>query len=94
VNKDGKTDFIASRGHGNGVVWFEAPSWREHAIHATLREPHCLIVLDMDGDGDLDAATCAYGDKQVWWFENESAQVAAAPFSNSRCPVSFSCTVT
>lgn len=71
VNKDGKTDFVASRGHGNGVVWFEAPSWREHPIHATLKEPHSLIVLDMDGDVDLDAATCAYGDKQAWWFEND-----------------------
>jgi hypothetical protein len=71
VNQDGKTDFIASRGHGHGVVWFEAPSWREHGIHASLKEPHCLIVLDMDADGDLDAATCAYGDKQAWWFEND-----------------------
>jgi hypothetical protein len=71
INKDGKTDFIASRGHGNGVIWFEAPSWREHPIHPTLKEPHSLIVLDMDADGDLDAATCAYGDKQAWWFEND-----------------------
>jgi hypothetical protein len=71
VNKDGKTDFIASRGHGNGVVWFEGPSWREHPIHATLKEPHSLIALDMDADGDLDAATCAYGDNQAWWFEND-----------------------
>ena len=70
VNKDGKVDFIASRGHGRGVIWFEAPSWREHTIHASLKEPHCLTVLDMDGDGDLDAATCGYGDKEVWWFEN------------------------
>jgi len=71
VNNDGKIDFIASRGHGNGIIWFEAPSWREHSIHATLKEPHCLIALDMDADGDLDAATCAYGDKQAWWFEND-----------------------
>jgi hypothetical protein len=71
VNRDGKTDFIASRGHGNGVVWFEAPTWRQHPIHATLKEPHALIALDMDNDGDLDAATCAYGDKQAWWFEND-----------------------
>jgi hypothetical protein len=70
VDRDGRTDFIASRGHGLGVVWFEAPSWREHAIHPTLKEPHSLIVLDMDGDGDLDAATCAYGSKEAWWFEN------------------------
>jgi hypothetical protein len=71
VNRDGQTDFIATRGHGNGVIWFEAPMWREHVIHETLQEPHSLVVVDMDGDGDLDAATCAYGDKQAWWFEND-----------------------
>ncbi|HSG70813.1 MAG TPA: VCBS repeat-containing protein [Planctomycetaceae bacterium] len=71
VNGDGKTDFIASRGHGNGVVWFENPSWKEHVIHSTLKEPHCLVVTDMDDDGDIDAATCAYGDKLAVWFEND-----------------------
>lgn len=71
VNGDGKTDFIASRGHGNGVVWFEAPDWKEHTIHATLKEPHSLVVVDMDGDGDLDAATCAFGDRMAVWFEND-----------------------
>jgi len=25
----------------------------------------------MDGDGDLDATTCGYGDKLVYWFEND-----------------------
>jgi hypothetical protein len=72
VNQDGQIDFIASRGHGKGVVWFEGPGWREHPIHASLQEPHCLAVQDMDGDGDLDAATCGYGDRQVWWFENQA----------------------
>lgn len=71
VNGDGKMDFIATRGHGRGVIWFEAPKWREHVIHESLLEPHSLIVVDMDGDGDSDAATCAYGDKQAWWFEND-----------------------
>ena len=71
VNGDGQTDFIAARGHGRGVVWFAAPAWDEHLIHATIKEPHCLVVVDMDGDNDLDAATCAYGDKLAAWFEND-----------------------
>ena len=56
VNGDGKTDFIASRGHSQGVVWFEAPDWKRHAIHPTLRGPHCLDVCDLDAAGDFDAA--------------------------------------
>jgi len=71
VNGDGKTDLVASRGHGQGVVWFEGPSWKEHTIHESIKEPHCLVVADIDGDGDLDAATCAYGDKLAAWYEND-----------------------
>ncbi len=71
VNGDGKTDFVATRGHGRGVIWFEAPMWREHVIHESLLEPHSLVAVDMDGDGDTDAATCAYGDRQALWFEND-----------------------
>lgn len=71
VNGDDKIDFVASRGHGKGVIWFEAPVWKVHDIHPTLKEPHCLVVTDMDGDGDQDAATCGYGSKEVWWFEND-----------------------
>ena len=71
INGDGRTDFIASRGHGNGIVWFEAPDWKVHEIHPTLREPHSLIALDLDRDGDIDAASCAFGDKEAWWFEND-----------------------
>jgi len=71
VNGDGLTDFIASRGHDRGVIWFEAPSWKLHTIHPDLFGPHCLQVVDMDGDGDMDAATCAKDDKRVAWFEND-----------------------
>ncbi len=70
VNGDGQMDFIATRGHGKGVIWFEGPTWKVHTIHKTLLYPHCLQVVDMDGDGDIDAATCAYGDKIAAWFEN------------------------
>lgn len=71
VNGDGKTDFVASRGHGKGVLWFEAPTWKIHDIHKTLEGAHCLQVVDLDGDGDIDAATCAKDDKLAVWFEND-----------------------
>lgn len=71
VNGDGKMDLVAARGHGRGVIWFEGPNWNEHAIHPDLKEPHCLVVQDLDQDGDIDAATCAYGDKLAAWFEND-----------------------
>jgi hypothetical protein len=71
VNGDGKMDFIATRGHQQGVIWFEAPTWKIHGIHPTLREPHSLAVADMDGDGDVDCATCAFGDSTCAWFEND-----------------------
>lgn len=70
VNGDGRVDFIASRGHGQGVVWFEAPDWTAHEINASLEGPHCLAVVDLDGDGDPDAATCAKDSQIAAWFEN------------------------
>lgn len=71
VNGDGLVDFVASRGHGQGLLWFEAPSWEIHEIHKTLAGPHCLQVVDLDGDGDIDAATCAKDDQIAAWFEND-----------------------
>lgn len=71
VNADGTMDFVASRGHGKGVVWFKGPTWQRYDIDAEIQEPHCLVVVDMDADGDLDAATCAFGSKQAAWYEND-----------------------
>lgn len=71
VNGDGKTDFVASRGHGRGLVWYEAPSWTQHDINPHLAGPHSLAIGDIDGDGDIDVATCAKDDFIAAWFEND-----------------------
>jgi hypothetical protein len=76
VNGDGRVDFVATRGHQRGAIWFEHPTtpegtWKIHDIDAEILEPHSLQVADLDGDGDLDAATCAYGDKVCKWYEND-----------------------
>jgi hypothetical protein len=71
LNGDRKTDFVASRGHGLGVVWFEAPRWTEHAIDAALAGPHSLAVGDIDHDGDIDVASVGKNDFTACWYEND-----------------------
>lgn len=71
VNGDGKKDFLATRGHGFGVVWYEAPDWRPHEMDSELGGPHDLAVGDIDGDGYIDAVTCAKDSQVVAWFEND-----------------------
>jgi len=71
LNGDRRADFFASRGHGRGVVWYEAPDWRPHEVNTELMGPHSLAVGDIDGDGDVDAATCAKDSAIAAWFEND-----------------------
>jgi hypothetical protein len=75
VDGNGRVDLVASRGHGVGVLWFdrnqETGIWTEHSIDANIREPHCLAVVDLDRDGDVDAATVAYGSEKAMWYEND-----------------------
>lgn len=70
VNGDGKVDWVASRGHGAGVLWFENPGWQMHTIDGEIQSPHSLTVADHDQDGDLDVASCGYGSEWVRWYEN------------------------
>ena len=71
LNGDGQTDFVASRGHGRGVVWFEAPAWTPHEIDNALIGPHSLAAADLDRDGDMDIDTCAKDSRLLAWFEND-----------------------
>lgn len=73
INGDGKIDLLASRGHGQGLIWFENPTWKIHDVNTDLLSPHCLQVADFDGDGDMDAATCAYDSRAAAWFENDGS---------------------
>ncbi|MBM3737435.1 MAG: VCBS repeat-containing protein [Acidobacteria bacterium] len=71
LNGDRKADFFASRGHGRGIVWYEAPSWTPHEVNASIAGPHSLAIGDIDGDGDTDAVTCAKDSGVAAWFEND-----------------------
>jgi hypothetical protein len=71
VNGDGKVDWVASRGHGTGVLWFENPSWKTHEIDQVIKQPHSLTVADHDQDGDIDIASCGFESEWVRWYEND-----------------------
>jgi hypothetical protein len=70
LNGDGRLDVLGSCGHGTGVLWYEAPTWRRHIIDESLRDVHAFEVADLDGDGDIDAAGCSFTEKVVRWWEN------------------------
>lgn len=71
VNGDGRMDWLATRGHSAGVLWFRNPDWTLHEIDADIKQPHSLTVADYDADGDIDAVSCGYESEWVRWYEND-----------------------
>lgn len=71
VNADGEIDFVATRGHTQGVLWFKGPEFTPIEIDGEIEGPHCLATVDLDNDGDVDIATCGRNaDGLVVWYEN------------------------
>jgi hypothetical protein len=71
VNKDGKTDILA------GVYWFEAPSWKQHRIHADTLDPvpgystsFINFALDVNNDGWIDLIRFDQPGGVCMWYEN------------------------
>ena len=64
-------DILATRGHGVGVMWFEAPNWKQHMIDDTIDSTHSTDFGDIDGDGDIDMSTVGYESKLAVWYEND-----------------------
>jgi len=72
VNGDGHMDFMASRGHGVGLLWFKGPDFQSIEIDPKNVGPHSLVLQDLDGDGDLDGATCGrFQTGDMLWYEND-----------------------
>lgn len=73
-NGDGTTDFLATRGHGKGVLWFRGPDFEQIEIDPEIAYPHSLAIADLNGDGHLDAVTCGKeADGVAKWYQNDGS---------------------
>ena len=72
LNNDGHMDFLGSRGHGKGVLWFKGPEYKKIEIDPSLSTPHSLAAADLDNDGDIDFVSCSSekGGRAIW-YEND-----------------------
>lgn len=71
-NRDGHIDYMATRGHGKGVLWFRGPRFKRIEIDPEIAYPHSLALADINRDGYLDAISCGKEvDGLVAWYEND-----------------------
>lgn len=69
---DGHTDYVATRGHGKGVLWFRGPDFKQIEIDPDIEFPHSLAVADINGDGHADVVTCGKEANGVAaWYAND-----------------------
>ena len=85
LNADGKLDFVASRGHGTGLTWYEGANLTPHDIDTRLKGPHSLAIADLNGDGKPDVVTVAKDSRVAAWFENDGkGQFKEHPISSDQ----------
>ena len=72
VDGDKVMDLVATRGHGQGVLWFKGPDFKPFQIDRSIQFPHTLATDDLDGDGDTDVAVCgSKSDGIAAWYQND-----------------------
>jgi len=60
VNADGRNDIIYGAAHDYGLFWLENKermSWEKHTIDESWSQVHCLVLEDINEDGNLDLIT-------------------------------------
>ncbi len=73
-NGDGENDVVVCSAGGDGLWWYEWPSWTRHAIRSTGRYSTDMQVGDINGDGQIDIMVPKTPDGNIgndmFWYEN------------------------
>lgn len=82
VDGDGDVDVLDASFDDGTIRWFEnvdgsGSMWSDHTIATGVSGAFSVFAADIDGDGDLDAASGAYSGSEVAWHENTAGDGSA-----------------
>ena len=73
---DGKRDIVIANNREGHLVWFannDRPAkgpWKRHVLTTKCPQAYDVVLADIDGDGDLDAAASGWKSDLLTWYEN------------------------
>lgn len=79
INGDRRADIAVVSNRDGLLLWFEHPEtdprgrWTRHVITTNCPAAYDVTLADIDGDGDLDAASAGYVSNTLAWYENPGA---------------------
>lgn len=76
LDGDGDLDLLTPAPCDRMVLWFENTgsdplSFSFHSLARNVDRPCSAIPADLDGDGDQDVISVAYGEPGITWYEND-----------------------
>ncbi|HET9314617.1 MAG TPA: VCBS repeat-containing protein, partial [Vicinamibacteria bacterium] len=82
LDGDGDVDALAASHDGAAVIWYEnvvgdGTAWTTRTIATGLASPVPIFAADVDGDGDQDVLTTAFGSSTVLWYDNTAGNGSA-----------------